>query len=46
VDIPDLKAPKIVGNLVRSKAGPENPDIKVPFSQITDPAMVRENRTL
>jgi hypothetical protein len=46
VDISDLKALKIVGNLVLPKADPETPDIKVPFSQITDPAMLRENRAL
>ena len=39
VDISDLKKPKIVGNLVLPKADPGNPDITVPFSQITDPTI-------
>ncbi len=39
VDISDLKKPKIVGNLVLPKADPENPNIKVPFSEIADPAI-------
>ncbi len=39
VDISDLKKPKIAGNLILPKADPENPNIKVPYDQITDPAI-------
>lgn len=37
VDIADLKQPRILGNLVLPKADPENPGVKVPYKQITDP---------
>lgn len=39
VDVAELKAPKIVGNLILPKADPENPDVKVPFDRITDSAI-------
>ncbi len=39
VDIADPKRPKIVGNLILPKTDPENPSIKVPYSQITDPSI-------
>lgn len=37
IDVSDLKNPKIVGNLVLPKRDPENPQIAVPYKQITDP---------